>query len=125
MKKKISDIDQAIGKHIRLLRTAQGLSMKRLEKISGVSQPYISEVERGQKSISVKRLIDICTALSMRLDEFYNTLEIEKLPNNFDTKKHPEYNRIIHLAKLLDKQELKITLQVMEKLIENRTSLGV
>lgn len=41
-----------IGKHIKSLREAKGLTMRELDKRSGVSHSYISQIERGEREPS-------------------------------------------------------------------------
>lgn len=39
------------GKYLRSLREKKGLSMGKLAKLAGISQPYISQIESGQRGI--------------------------------------------------------------------------
>lgn len=109
-----------LSERLKSLRTEQGLSMSRLAKLAGVSQPFISEVERGNKSPTLEVLERICFALGVTINEFFSESD-KKLPSLAGEKGYPEYNRICHLARILDLQELKIVQQLIEKLIENRT----
>ncbi|TQR28356.1 XRE family transcriptional regulator [Lysinibacillus sphaericus] len=44
------------GEEIRQRRKSRGLSISQLSKLSGVSQPYISQIESGERNASVKTL---------------------------------------------------------------------
>ena len=57
--------DEAIGRAIRVIRTEQGLSRKELAERSGLSYPYVSEIETGKKSPSSKALRSIADAVGL------------------------------------------------------------
>jgi transcriptional regulator with XRE-family HTH domain len=54
--------DEAIGLAIKLTRTAQGLSQESI----GASQSFVSDVERGKKSLTFQRLDEFATSLSVQ-----------------------------------------------------------
>ncbi len=55
-----------LGRRIRMLRVARGLTLKDLEEEGGVSATHISEIERGRASPTVGALARIARALHMR-----------------------------------------------------------
>lgn len=57
--------EEAIGHAIRVIRTEHGLSRKELAKRSGLSYPYLSEIEAGKKSPSSKALRAIANAVEL------------------------------------------------------------
>ena len=52
-----------LGRQIRLARTDQGLTLKELSEISGVSVSQLSSIERGAHLPSLESLVAIATAL--------------------------------------------------------------
>lgn len=59
-----------VGGRIRALRTARGLTLAQLSQASGVSKPYLSQLENGRASNpSVGMLVGLADALSVSLDE--------------------------------------------------------
>lgn len=59
------DLSGALGRAIRSARTEAGVSMRSLAAKSGVSQPFLSEVERGQSIPSIATLYRIAAALDI------------------------------------------------------------
>lgn len=55
---------KAIGKRIKLMRIKADITQEQLAEILGVTTPYVSRLERGSKSINLKRLMEIADVLS-------------------------------------------------------------
>lgn len=55
-----------LGRHIKMLRVARGLTLKDVETRGGISATHVSEIERGKASPTVGALSRIATALDMR-----------------------------------------------------------
>lgn len=55
----------AVGRAIRVIRTEHGMTRKGLAERSGLSYPYISEIETGKKSPSSKALRSIADAIGI------------------------------------------------------------
>lgn len=64
-------IDQRIGQEIRDLRRARNLTITDLSELSGISRGYLSQVERGISSPSVKALHSISRALGVTISWFF------------------------------------------------------
>jgi len=64
-----STIDN-IKKNIKKYRTEKGLTQEKLSELTGVSTDYISELERGKKVPSIKRLDKIAIALEIPAYKF-------------------------------------------------------
>jgi transcriptional regulator with XRE-family HTH domain len=64
------EMARALGHSIRVLRTDQGLNRKELAEASGVSYPYLSEIEAGKKEPSYKVLVAIGGVLGVSPSEF-------------------------------------------------------
>ncbi len=63
------DIDYiSIGARIKYIRNQKGLSQEELAEFSDVSAVYISNVERGKKSASLKTVIAIANAMNVSTD---------------------------------------------------------
>lgn len=53
------DIDDAhIGRRFREIRTWRGLSMTAAAGLAGISQPYLSQIERGQRLVTKRSLLE-------------------------------------------------------------------
>ncbi|MFC3788687.1 helix-turn-helix transcriptional regulator [Paenibacillus sp. GCM10012307] len=57
------------GEYLRAIRKASGLSMAVLAEQSGVSQPYISQIERGERGPSPEILKKLASALGTNYSE--------------------------------------------------------
>ena len=58
-------------KNLKFYRTQKGLTQEKLSEISGISSDYISEMERGKKTPSFKRLILIANALDIEIYKLF------------------------------------------------------
>ncbi len=64
-------VDPDIGSFIRQQREMAELSMLRLADMSGVSNPYLSQIERGLRKPSATILQQIARALEMSAETMY------------------------------------------------------
>ena len=55
-----------MGRRIKMLRIARGMTLKDLEERGGISATHVSEIERGKASPTVGALGKIATALGLR-----------------------------------------------------------
>jgi transcriptional regulator with XRE-family HTH domain len=62
---------QAVGQHVRELRTAAGLSLRALAERTDFSPSFISQVENGQVSPSIASMERIAASLGVSLGEFF------------------------------------------------------
>ncbi len=68
----LGDIDERVGREIRHLRKARGATLTDLSKKAGLSQGYLSQIERGISSPSVKALHSISRALGVTISWFFS-----------------------------------------------------
>ena len=59
----IGQVRKAVGANIRVFRKKAGLSQEKLAEKADLHPVYISQVERGEKAVSVEALWKICRAL--------------------------------------------------------------
>lgn len=59
---------KALGKRIRTERSNRKLTQEQLAEAAGVSTTYIGCVERGERSVTLEKLIDIANILHVTLD---------------------------------------------------------
>ena len=60
-----------LGEHIREQRRQAELSMRKLADLAGVSNPYLSQIERGLKRPSAEILQQIARALQVSSESLY------------------------------------------------------
>jgi transcriptional regulator with XRE-family HTH domain len=61
----VPDVRTAVGQAIRRAREAAGLSMRALARASEMSQPFLSQVEKGETSPSLSSLYRLAHALGL------------------------------------------------------------
>ncbi len=69
--KRVDETVQDIGNYIRQQRTNAQLSLRQLAKIAGVSNPYLSQVERGLRKPSARILQQISAGLRISAEALY------------------------------------------------------
>ncbi len=62
---------QAVGAHVRRLRTERGLSLRSLAAKTDFSPSFISQLENGQVSPSISSMEKIAATLGVTLGEFF------------------------------------------------------
>lgn len=67
-----------VGKNIRALREAQGLSLRMVSERCGLSINAISQIERGENSPTVATLHRLATALNVQITEFFQPETTER-----------------------------------------------
>jgi len=68
-------LDSYLGQEIQRRRAEKGWSQEYLAEITGLHRTYISQLERGLKSPSIRVLNHITRALEVRMSEFLKTVE--------------------------------------------------
>ncbi|MGH9223105.1 MAG: helix-turn-helix domain-containing protein [Acidimicrobiales bacterium] len=62
---------EELGSFIRSRRRTHRLSLRRLSEASGISNPYLSQIERGLRKPSAEVLQHIARALELPVEELY------------------------------------------------------
>jgi transcriptional regulator with XRE-family HTH domain len=68
-------IDRKFGKMLKELRTARGLSQEEFAMNVGLHRTYISQLERGLKSPSLRTIKKICDELEVSIAYFIDLIE--------------------------------------------------
>lgn len=71
----MSKLDKILGLEIQRRRTDKGWSQEYLAEMTGLHRTYISQLERGLKSPSVRVLNHITKALNITMSEFLLSVE--------------------------------------------------
>ena len=67
----MADPREALGAYIREQRRQAELSMRKLADLAGVSNPYLSQIERGLKRPSAEILQQLARALEVSAEQLY------------------------------------------------------
>ena len=57
------DMRKLVGRNVRRIRLARGLTQEHLAEVSGFTQQYISDLERGRRNPTVVTLFELAQAL--------------------------------------------------------------
>lgn len=105
-------LNVAIGERIRRTRELMSLSRESFSELCDISDSFLSDVERGNKSITTKTLHKICTASHVSADYIVfgtdknntNITVIAEMLRNLDNRYLPyainilsEYIQAVHL----------------------------
>jgi transcriptional regulator with XRE-family HTH domain len=77
-----ADPSNAVGRRVRALREAMGLSLRDLAQRSGVSAPMLSQVERGETSPTLASAAKIAAGLELTLSQLLRLDEGEHVNVN-------------------------------------------
>ena len=59
------DMRKLVGRNVRAARVERGMTQERLADVSGFSQQYISDLERGRRNPTIVSLYELAHALSV------------------------------------------------------------
>ena len=59
------DMRKLVGRNVRAARDERGMTQERLADVSGFSQQYISDLERGRRNPTIVSLYELAQALSV------------------------------------------------------------
>ena len=67
----VTDLGKDIGEYIRTQRNNAKISLRQLSKLAGVSNPYLSQIERGLRRPSAEILQQIAKGLRISAEALY------------------------------------------------------
>ncbi|MCK2236673.1 MULTISPECIES: helix-turn-helix domain-containing protein [unclassified Crossiella] len=67
----VADLGRDIGDYIRTQRANAQISLRQLAKLAGVSNPYLSQIERGLRKPSAEILQQIAKGLRISAEALY------------------------------------------------------
>ncbi len=74
------DLGRDIGSYIRQQRSSAKISLRQLSKLAGVSNPYLSQIERGVRKPSAEILQQIAKGLRISAEALYVQAGILDVP---------------------------------------------
>ena len=72
------NIKEKFGFKVKELREQKGYSIEYLANISNVDRNYISDIEKGQRNVSIEIIEKIITALDTDFGVFFNDKNFKK-----------------------------------------------
>lgn len=70
-------LQEKFGKAVARLRKDQGYSQEKFALEAGISTRYMTDIERGQRKLSLEIIEKIAVQLKMSLSELFKEVEIE------------------------------------------------
>jgi len=67
----ISATSVQIGSRIRAARLAKGLTLEQVAKSAGLTEGFVSKLERDQVAASVASLVGVCQAIGLRVGDLF------------------------------------------------------
>ena len=105
-----------LGDFIRQQRERSAMSLRKLAETAGISNPYLSQIERGLRKPSAEILKSIARALSIRAESLY---ERAGLLEGID---RPTVIDAIEGDPLLDMNQKQALMQIYTSFISDNTS---
>ena len=72
------NIKEKFGFKVKELREQKGYSIEYLANISNVDRNYISDIEKGQRNVSIEKIKKIIIALDSDFGAFFNDKDFKK-----------------------------------------------
>lgn len=67
----MTEIQVKFGQKVKEIRKGRGLSQEELASKSGLHRTYISDIERGDRNVSIRNVEKIAKALKVKLSELF------------------------------------------------------
>jgi transcriptional regulator with XRE-family HTH domain len=74
------DIRKRFGKRVKELRHARGLSHEALARLVELDTSSISEIEKGQRDISIEMIQKLSIAFQINISDLFEGLELFEVP---------------------------------------------
>jgi transcriptional regulator with XRE-family HTH domain len=74
----MANIKIVFGKNLRFLREKKNISQEKLADLCGLHRTYISDVERGERNISLENIQKIANALQMEIIDLFEGTDAKK-----------------------------------------------
>ena len=99
------EIQLRVGRHVRELRLAAGLTAVQLAERSGISQGQLSKIENGKAVLSSKILVGLCRVLGRPVGYFFQSRgEMPRVLGTLTTVEGPENDGIRAFAAAVGRQ---------------------
>lgn len=91
-----------MGARIKQIRKDRNIKLINLAHDSGISQPSLSNVENGKKTLSIETLEKVCDALGVSLSEFFSPQQKELPPKQYELLQAVEHLSDTQLDSLIN-----------------------
>jgi len=105
-----------MGKNIRAARKSKNLTIETLSELAGISESFLGTVERGESSVSIETLINLCRVLNVSTDSLIFDSGKKPAPSN-------KMDTLLTLLKNASDSELDFLIDYV-KLYRGRVNFG-
>jgi len=96
----------SLGSRIKRKRLEMNLTQESLAELSKISTPYMGQIERGEKGISLENFVNIANALECSTDEL--------LRDNLEDNINARISEIQQIIKKLSASETEKLIKIMK-----------
>ncbi|NHA66639.1 helix-turn-helix domain-containing protein [Phycicoccus flavus] len=118
-KNPLNDLGESLGEYLREQRTSAKLSLRQLSELAGVSNPYLSQIERGLKRPSAEILQQLAKGLEVSAESLYVRAGILDAEPQAATPDTPDVRRAVRQDALLTDRQKKTLLDIYESYVED------
>ncbi len=108
----MDNLTEILGKRIRSLRQAKGISQERLAELSDLHSTYIGQIERGEKNPSTDSIYKISKGLGVKMEKIFDKIE-SGLESGEEDYAEKIYNEILGLPAEKKKKLWKIVTEII------------
>lgn len=120
----LNDLGSSLGDYLREQRQGARLSLRQLSELAGISNPYLSQIERGLKRPSAEILQQLAKGLEVSAESLYvkaGILDEEFGPDRIDL----DVRRAIQADAKLTARQKKTLLDVYESFVDDEEATAV
>lgn len=117
----LGDLGQGLGDYLREQRQAARLSVRQLSELAGVSNPYLSQIERGLKKPSAEILNQLAKGLEVSAESLYVRAGLLD-PNEAHGPAGPDTRRVIASDPRLTSRQKSSLLDIYDSFVGHEQS---
>jgi transcriptional regulator with XRE-family HTH domain len=114
----LNDLGNSLGDYLREQRQAAKLSLRQLSELAGVSNPYLSQIERGLKRPSAEILQQLAKGLEVSAESLYVRAGILDDENAGSSTPAADVRQAIAADPKLSPRQQKTLLDIYESYVE-------
>ena len=117
-KGKLNDLGDSLGEYLRDQRQAAKLSLRQLSELAGVSNPYLSQIERGLKRPSAEILQQLAKGLEVSAESLYVRAGILDAETPGTTTSTSDVRRAVAEDPLLTARQKQTLIDIYDSYVE-------
>lgn len=107
-----SEFVKLVGDKVRLIRKTRGMTQEKLSELSGLSEKYLSDTERGIRNISLESLEKIMKALKVKPHELF------LYTNDHQADKQEMMEKFVPLLADRELHEIRFLLKIVQEFVD-------